>query len=79
MSKPITLDNLKALTPNEAIYIPRAGKSPERWRVNGAVKVWKRDASRVRVPVKHGLYAYDAVTEAEIGFLVSREAFIDHA
>lgn len=33
------------------------------WRVNGAVQTWKRDPSRLRVPIKFGLRGYDAITE----------------
>ena len=40
-----------------------ADGTPQRWRVNGMVKTWKRDLSRVRVPLKHGLYMYGYVTE----------------
>lgn len=43
-----------------------ADGSPQRWRVNGKPKVWKRDSSRVQVPVKHGLRRYDYITEADL-------------
>ena len=33
------------------------------FRVNGKVKTWKRDADRVYVPLKSGLYTYGAITE----------------
>jgi hypothetical protein len=36
-----------------------------RWKVSGAIQLWKRDANRIRVPLKHGLYAYDAITESD--------------
>ena len=26
-----------------------------RWRVNGALKLWKRDPARFRLPIKYGL------------------------
>ena len=32
-----------------------------RWRVSGKVRRWKRDPERFRVPLKHGLYTYDAL------------------
>lgn len=84
----ITLDNLKSLQRGDAIHLPastvafpqrdrdRSG-AVQRWRVNGAVKTWKRDPSRVRVPLKFGLYAYDAVTEDDIDRLRAQGAFID--
>lgn len=46
-----------------------ADGTPQRWRVNGAVKVWKRNPNRVRVPIKHGLYAYDYLTEDDLNLL----------
>lgn len=64
--RPVTLETVKAMRPGDALYIPRDGRNPERWRVNGAVKVWARDPSRVRVPLKFGLYNYSSITEAEI-------------
>ena len=40
--------------------------TPQRWRVNGNVKTWKRDASRVEVPLKHGLYSYGHLNEGNL-------------
>lgn len=57
----ITLDEAKELQYRD-VLIDAQGK---RWRVNGAVKTWKRDPHRIRVPLKHGLYAYDALTESD--------------
>ena len=39
---------------------------PQRWRVNGKPKTWKRDPSRVEVPLKHGLYSYGYLTEGNL-------------
>ena len=36
--------------------------TPQRWVVNGNVKTWKRDKHRIKVPLKHGLYAYGEIT-----------------
>ena len=44
------------------IHIP-TGK---RWKVNGEPKIWEKEPKRVRVPIKHGLYAYDYLTEADL-------------
>lgn len=38
-----------------------ADGTPQRWRINGALKRWKKDRTRMRLPIKHGLYAYDAI------------------
>lgn len=51
----ITFDEAKNLKTGD-VLIDDKGK---RWRVNGQVKTWKTDATRIRVPLKHGLYAHD--------------------
>ena len=40
--------------------------TPSRARVNGKVKTWKRDPSKVKVPLKHGLYVYLYLTEENL-------------
>lgn len=65
----LTLDEAKALRPGTTLYSRvnhNADGTCQRWKVNGQVKTWKRDASRVQVPVKHGMYAYDYVTENDL-------------
>lgn len=57
----ITLEDAKNLQRGD-VLLDEYGK---RWRVNGQVKLWKRDASRIRVPLKHGLYVYDAIRESD--------------
>lgn len=59
----ITLDEAKALKRGDILVQESTG---HRWKVNGAVQTWKKDPSRVRVPLKHGLYAYDQLTEAHL-------------
>ena len=46
-----------------------ADGSPQKWRVNGAVKTWKRDPTRVRVPLKYGLRSCDYLTEHDLDCL----------
>lgn len=43
---------------------PRGGitEHSEIWRRNGQTKLWKTRPSEFRVPIKHGLYAYDYIT-----------------
>ena len=65
----ISLEQAKRLQYGDMLYhaVDRnADGTARRWRVNGKPKVWKRSPDRVRVPVKHGLYAYDYVTEADL-------------
>jgi hypothetical protein len=35
---------------------------PIKWRVNGTIKLWKRDPARFQLPIKHGLYDYAYLT-----------------
>lgn len=53
----ITLDEAKQLKPGD-ILVDRWGK---RWKVNGRVRTWMTDPNRIRIPLKHGLYSYDAI------------------
>jgi hypothetical protein len=38
----------------------------ELWRRNGRTRTWKRDPSRVEVPIKHGMYAYGTIDAHDI-------------
>jgi len=62
----MTLDEAKRLQIGDIIHHTinkNADGTPHRYRVTGKVKTWKRDPSRVKVPVKYGLYSYDYITE----------------
>lgn len=62
----ITLEQAKELKYRQVIYhtmLRNADGSPRRYRVNGAVKTWKRTPGRVDVPLKWGLYAFDRLTQ----------------
>ena len=67
----ILLETAKGLQRGEYLHVDRPHrlhrKACQRWRVNGKVQTWKRDESRIRVPIKYGLYAYDALTEDYLG------------
>ena len=41
--------------------------SPRYWRIrrNGKTQTWKRDANRVRIPYKYGMYGYGVITETD--------------
>ena len=67
--RPITLDEAKNVYHGYMFHHVsdrNADGSPTRWKVNGAVKRWKRTPDRIQIPVKHGLYAYDYVTNSEL-------------
>lgn len=66
MPRPITLSQAKKLKHGQTLYhlaFKNADGTAQRWRVNGKVKTWKTQPNRVQVPIKHGLYNYDYLTE----------------
>lgn len=65
----ITLEQAKKLEVGQVLHHAinkNADGTPQRWRVNGKVKTWKRDEKRVRVPVKNGLKNCDYLTEESL-------------
>lgn len=66
----ITLEQAKQLRYRETIYSvmdKNADGTPQRWRVNGKVQLWKRNAGRIRIPIKRGLYENSYLTENNLG------------
>lgn len=63
--KPITLEEAKKLTYGDTLYHLKEKNrdgTPMRFKVVGQVKTWKRDSSRIRVPLKRGLYETGELT-----------------
>lgn len=58
----MTINEAKTLKYRERL-LDNTGR---RWYVNGAVKLWKTDPTRIRVPLKHGLYQYWYLTEHNV-------------
>lgn len=56
--RPMTLDEAKALSYGDHVTIRAADGKARTVKVNGNPKTWKRDATRVEVPVKYGMYEY---------------------
>lgn len=50
-----------------------ADGTPQRWRISGKVQTWKRTPSRIRIPVKHGMYDNDAIDENSLHLVVLTE------
>ena len=72
----ITLDQAKELTIGTILYHVHnrnVDNTPQRWRVNGMVKTWKRDLARVKIPLKYGLYGYDYLTENDLDLICLTE------
>lgn len=56
--RPMTLDEAKRLEYGRRAAIRLRDGRVGRVKVNGRPKTWKREATRVEVPVKYGLYEY---------------------
>jgi len=72
----ITLEQVKSLSYGQIIYHVSKKNSDGtamRARVSGKVKTWKRDASRVHVPVKHGLYESYWIDETNLDLFTLEE------
>lgn len=70
--KHITLEQAKQLKIGTILYHlqnKNADDSPQRWRVNGNVKLWKRHPERIQVPMKHGLKQCDYLTEKDLNMV----------
>ena len=50
----ITLDQIREFSYGYIIHDIKC----RNWRINGKIKWWKRDPTRVSVPLKFGLYGY---------------------
>lgn len=69
--KPLTLAHIRSHIGEFPANYPHIvahdnSHSCNRWRVNGKLRVWKRDADRFELPVKHGLYYYGTITNHNV-------------
>lgn len=65
----MTLEQAKNLQIGDMLHHnenKNADRTCQRWKVNGNVKTWKRDASRISVPLKCGMWGYFTLTEREL-------------
>lgn len=46
---------------------------PLRWRANGKCKTWKREPERFQLPIKHGLYNYNYLTNENAHLFIVEE------
>jgi len=65
MSTPITRENIDNLLDSGRIEIAMRNGNWWKIRRNGATKHWKREATRIYVPFKHGIYGYGNVAESD--------------
>jgi len=61
----MTLDEIKALGYGDHVDFKANDGTLRRIKINGEVKRWKRDADRVRVSVKYGMYETGQLDAAE--------------
>jgi hypothetical protein len=66
----LTLKQAKLLCPGDILVDDRN----RRWKVNGQVQVWKKEPGRVRVPLKHGLYSYDEISQNRLHLVTPERA-----
>lgn len=73
----ITLEQAKKLKIGQilfhTIHKNADNKTAQRWRVNGLVKTWKTRPNEIRIPVKHGYYDYDYITQNDLDLVSLQE------
>jgi hypothetical protein len=58
----ITLEEARNLQYKDRLIDSRDGA---RWYVNGKVRTWVRMPTRIRVPLKHGLYQFGYLRDSD--------------
>jgi len=65
----MTIEQAKQLSYGDMVHhrtATNADGTPQRFRVNGQPKTWKRSPNRVRVPLKRGMWEYGYLDEYNI-------------
>ncbi|MFX0183345.1 MAG: hypothetical protein ACFE95_09725 [Candidatus Hodarchaeota archaeon] len=74
----MVLKQAKSLVKGQWIYDSTlsVNGTPARFKVYGKIKLWKRDPTKIRVPLKRGLREHDYLTENNLNhfFLTEQEA-----
>ena len=68
---PITVDQARSLRHGVTLHhmmLKNADGTPLRARVNGKVKLWKREPERFEIPLKHGLRDCGYMREDDVSF-----------
>lgn len=64
---PANVDEMEAHCAKHGhIWCRANGGDARRVKINGAVRRWKRDRTRIEVPIKYGLYEYATLTSTDI-------------
>ena len=67
VATPMSLDKIEAALDARCIEVLCFDGKWRTIRRNGATQRWKRDPTRFRIPIKMGMYAYSAITDADLG------------
>jgi hypothetical protein len=74
----ITRENVNELLDSGMLYAQMSSGNWWRARRNGKTQTWKRDASRIRIPVKMGLKSCASIYECEFVNGVLRSDYWRH-
>lgn len=72
----VTLSQAKKLKLGQILFHRKnknADGTAQRWKVYGKPKTWKRDKSKVKVPLKHGMYTHDYLDQLSLKLLTLKE------
>lgn len=64
--RPMTFQEAVRLKYGQEIWFVSFIGDARRCRVNGAVKTWKRDATRLAIPMKYGIREWATFTQQDI-------------
>jgi len=56
--RPMTFEEAKRLRYGQHVWFRSIQGDARRAKINGAPKTWKRDATRIEIPAKYGMYEY---------------------
>lgn len=62
----MTFDEAKQLRYGQHVWFVANSGDARRIKVNGQPKTWKRDATRIEVPLKYGMYEYATFDSRDI-------------
>ena len=69
--RPMTINEAKQLSYGDHVWFTATDGSARQCKINGKVRTWKRDANRIEVPCKFGLYEYCTFRQVGNGYVES--------
>jgi hypothetical protein len=73
--RPMTFEEACNISHDHVEFIGRQGDL-RRCKVNGAVRRWKRDLTRIEIPVKYGMYEYTTFSLRSDGLIGNDCAYL---